>query len=384
MKSFNTLTNSMPSSGIRRIMGLSEEVEGCIHLEVGQPDFRTPEHILEAVSQAAKDGFTSYTYSAGIRELREAIVEKVRDRNGVDITIDNVVVSPGAVCSMFTTMLALAEAGDEVLLPDPGWPNYMMQMSCIGTVPVRYPLDPSRGFRIDFDALEKLVTPKTKVLVINTPGNPTGAVFSREDMAQAVAFARKHDLFLISDEIYEDIIFNGKHESALQFDTDGRVAVVFGFSKSYAVTGLRVGYTICPVDMAKLVTKIQEPVISCASGVSQKGCVAALKGPQDELVRMVKAYGERRDAVIDILEKNGLHLYTPNGAFYILIDISRTGVNSTDFAVDLLKRRKVAVAPGETFGSSTDSFVRISFALDIEKLKEGVTILCEEILKQSK
>ena len=162
----------MPSSGIRKIFDLAEHIEDCIHLEAGQPDFRTPEHILDAAAKAAKDGFTRYTSSGGIPELCEAIAEKVSERNGFSIEPKNVVVSPGAVCSIMSALLALVEYGDEVLVPDPGWPNYISQMACIGSRAVGYPLDPARGFQIDFHALEKLVSPKTKAIIINTPGNP--------------------------------------------------------------------------------------------------------------------------------------------------------------------------------------------------------------------
>lgn len=380
MKPFNSLTSAMPSSGIRKIMGLSQDIPGCIHLEVGQPDFDTPRHVLEAASEAALSGFTRYTPSAGIPELRDAIAKKVTEKNGFVIGPEHVVVSPGAVCSIFTSLLALVEAGDEVLIPDPGWPNYMMQMGCIGAKGVRYPLDPDHGFQLKFDAIEKLVTPRTKVLLINTPGNPTGAVFPEDAVKEICAFARRHDLFVLSDEVYEEILFDGVHTSTGKFDTDGRVATVFGFSKTYAVTGLRVGYTVSHNEkIVQLVTKLQEPVISCAGGISQKACLAALNGSQKPFTDMVAVYKDRRDKVVAILKEKGLYRYTPSGAFYILIDISKTGMNSTDFAVDLLKTRKVAVAPGETFGATTDSFIRICFATDTDQLVEGVRILCDRI-----
>ena len=379
MKPFNHFTRDMPSSGIQKIFELSYGMKNCIHLEVGQPDFRTPEHILDAVAQAGKEGFTRYTAAAGIMELREAIAQKVAGKNGFGVKVRNVVVSPGAACSIISALIALAEPGDEILVPDPAWPNYVMQTACIACKAVRYPLDPACGFQIDFDALERLVTPKTKVMIINTPGNPTGAVFPRETIQKIVEFVKKHDIFLISDEVYEEIIFEGEHASTGLYNDDGRIASIFGFSKTYAVPGLRVGYAVCEESMADLITKLQTPLVSCPASISQKACLAALKGPQEPVYEMVKVYKKRRDAVIEILKNNDLYLYTPNGAFYILIDISKTGMNSDDFALELLRKERVAVAPGETFGEITKSFVRISFTTDTDKLIEGVTILCNRI-----
>ncbi|MFC1539786.1 pyridoxal phosphate-dependent aminotransferase, partial [Candidatus Latescibacterota bacterium] len=332
MKPFNRLTSAMPASGIRKIYEMSQNIKGCMHLEAGQPDFRTPEHILEAIAQAARDGFTQYTSSKGILDLVEAIARKVTEKNGFHAEPKNIVVSPGAVCSIMTTLLAVVEQGDEVLIPDPAWPNYISQMAVIGSTAVRYPLIPSLGFKIDFDALEKLVTPKTKAMIINTPGNPTGAVFKPETVKKIVDFVNRHDLYLIADEVYEDIVFEGTHTSSGLFDEAGRVAVVFGFSKTYSATGLRIGYVVCEEKLANLITKLQQPLVSCPSSISQKACVAALNGPQDSIGKMVTVYKTRRDAVVDILKKHDLYLYTPEGAFYILVDISKTGMNSDEFA----------------------------------------------------
>ncbi|MFC1607988.1 pyridoxal phosphate-dependent aminotransferase [Candidatus Latescibacterota bacterium] len=379
MKPLNNAALSMPSSGIRKIMSLSENIDDCIHLEVGQPDLRAPEHILDAAAKAAKDGFLQYTNSAGIMGLREAIARKVTEKNGWQATPDNVVVSPGAVCSIYTSLLMLIEPGDEVLMPDPGWPNYTMQMTCVGARPAFYRLDPANGFDIDRAHLESLVTPKSKVLMLNTPGNPTGAVFSHEALEWVVSLARKHDLYILSDEIYQDIIYEKSHIPVAQFDSDGRVITISGFSKSYAAMGLRVGYAVCNENLAKVLTKVQEPVVSCASSVSQKACQAALEGSQEPMLKMVDEYRRRRDAVIEILRRHGLYQYTPSGAFYLLVDISKTGMNSTDFAVKLLDEKKVAVAPGETFGASTNSFIRVSYVVEIDSLKVGVEKLCESI-----
>lgn len=379
MKGFNRNTATMPKSGIRLIFEKSITMKDVIHLEVGQPDFRAPEHVLEAVSKAAKDGFTQYTSGAGMPSLTEAIARKVCERNGLEAAQENIVVSPGGVCSMYSALLALVAPGEEIMLPDPTWPNYIMQVACLGAKAVRYPLDPARGFQVDFDALEDLAGPNTKVIVVNSPGNPTGAVFSREDIERLVDFARRKDLYLISDEVYEDIVFEGEHVSAGRFDDEGRVVSVFSFSKSYAVTGLRIGYSVAEHDLAQLIFKIQEPLVTSAASTSQAGCLAALTGPQDAVAMMTAAYRQRRDAVIEVLKRYGLYTYTPNGAFYILIDASKSRKPSEEFAMELLERDGVAVAPGETFGSRAASYVRVCFAVDIEQLVRGVEILCQRI-----
>ncbi len=377
MKPLNSLTSAMPPSGIRKIYELSNKVEGCLHLEAGQPDFRTPEHILEAAAQAAHDGFTQYTSSKGIPDLVEAIAKKVTEKNGFPAEPKNIVCSPGAVCSIMSSLLAVVDHGDEVLIPDPAWPNYISQMAVIGSVGIRYPLIPSLGFKIDFDALEKLVTPKTKAMIINTPGNPTGAVFKPETVERIVEFANRHDLYVIADEVYEDILFDSVHTSTGQFNDDGRVMTVFGFSKTYSITGLRVGYVVCEEKLAELITKIQQPLVSCPTSISQKACVAALNGPQDSIAEMVAVYRKRRDAVVDILKANDLYLYTPEGAFYIMVDISKTGMESEPFCIELLKKKKVAVSPGDTFGAVSSKFIRIAFCTDTDTLVEGTTRLCE-------
>jgi len=383
MRPLNRFVRDIPHSGIQRIFEMSQGMEGVIHLEVGQPDFRTPEHILDAVAQAGRDGFTRYTPAAGIPELRGAIAKKVREKNGFPAEAKNVVVSPGAVASIMSLLVATAEPGDDILLPDPAWPNYVMQVACLGCRAVRYPLVPERGFQVDLDALERLVTPKTSVLVVNTPGNPTGALFPRDTIRDIVDFAKRHDLYLVSDEVYEEIIFEGEHVSTGIFNDDGRVASVFAFSKTYAVPGLRIGYAVCDDRLAALVEKLQTPLVTCPTSVSQKACLAALEGPQEPVAEMCRAYRERRDAVVSILRDRGRYLYTPSGAFYILIDISTTGMGSDDFALALLRERKVALAPGETFGDATRSFVRISFTTDIDTLVEGTNVLCDFIEERS-
>ncbi len=384
MKPLNQFTSTVPSSGIRLIFEMANTMDDCIRFEIGQPDFETPAHITEAIAKASRDGYTKYVSNYGIPELREAIAQKVTEQNGFHAGPENIIVSAGGLCSLFISFLIFAEPGDEVLIPDPSWPNYLMQMACLGTKGVPYPLDPDNGFRIDFDKLESLVTPKTKVILVNSPGNPTGVVFPREDMERINEFARRHDLYIVSDEVYENIIYDGDHISNGMYDEDGRTAVIFSFSKAYAMTGLRVGYVVCDEKIAERIAKIHEAVISCATSVVQKGALAALQGPQDIITDMVKDYKARRDALVSVLKRKNLFKYNPGGAFYTMVDISSTGMNSTDFALALLKERNVAVAPGETFGKYANSYVRICFSNNRERIVEGTEILCDFIHERSK
>ena len=242
---------------------------------------------------------------------------------------------------------------------------------------VSYPLRPEDGFTPDFAALERLVTPRTKVMVINSPGNPTGAVFSREVMLQLLDFVRRHDLYLISDEVYEQIIFEGEHISPARFDTEGRVITVSGFSKTYAMTGWRLGYAVAAQPLAAQIAKLQEPFVSCASAVSQKAGEAALSGPQDCVQEMVDEYRRHRDTAAGILTAAGVPFFKPQGAFYTMVDISARGLDSYDFAKRLLQEVHVAVAPGATFGPSAANYVRISLASPAAAVEEGVGRLAE-------
>jgi aspartate/methionine/tyrosine aminotransferase len=244
MRPTSSVVAGMRRSGIREVMELAQAIPDAIHLEVGEPGFPTPVHIVEAAHLAAQAGFTKYTASAGMLSLRKLLVGKLKDLNGLEVAPESIVVTPGAVTAIATAIMAVVEPGDEVLLPDPGWPNYQMMVPAAGAVAVLYPLSAENGFTPDLAALDRLVTPRTKAMVINSPGNPTGAVFSRDVVLQLLAFARRHDLYLISDEVYEQMLFEGEHVSPARFDSDGRVVTVSGFSKTYAMTGWRLGYAV--------------------------------------------------------------------------------------------------------------------------------------------
>ena len=247
MKPFAERAVQIPRSGIREIMALSAEVEGVIHLEVGEPDFPTPDHIVEATCRFVREGHTKYVANAGVLELRSAVARYFQEKTGVKTEVENILVTPGAVMSVATAFMALLDPGDEVLLPDPGWPNYQMGASLLHGSPVYYDLRPENQFFPSLDQLDSLITPRTKLLLICTPSNPTGQVYGAELMRDLMDLARRHDIYVLSDEIYGEIVFDSDHVSALSYDTDERTLIVCGMSKTYAMTGFRIGFHPCAV-----------------------------------------------------------------------------------------------------------------------------------------
>jgi aspartate aminotransferase/aminotransferase len=381
MKPFAAIPARLPRSGIREVMDLAWEVERSepvIHLEVGQPDFATPEHIVEATTRFVREGHTKYVPNAGVRPLREAFARYVQRKTGVATSEGNVLITPGAVMSLATAFTALLEPGDEVLVPDPGWPNYVMTVTLVHGIPVPYPVRPENSFLPDPDEIEKLITPRTKLLMLCSPSNPTGQVYGADLMKRLMDLASRHDLYVLSDEIYADIVFENAHASALPHDPD-RVLLVGGVSKSYAMTGYRVGFTRARPEYIELAAKLQEAFISCGTGFSQLAAAVALDGPQDAVEQMRRAYQARRDVALGVLRERGLYRYTPGGAFYLLVDISAARMDSYQFMRELLKRKKVAVAPGSTFGDVTRNYVRISIASSEENIREGLRRLCDLI-----
>ena len=375
---------AMPHSKIREIMHLAMEIPDAIHLEVGEPDFPTPEHVVDAACAAARSGFTKYTPNAGVTSLRQAIVDKLNKYNGIEASLENVTVTAGAVCAIATSLMAIMEPEDEILIPDLSWPDYDMIIIINGWKLKRYPLLKNKDFLPELDALRKLITDKTKVLVLNSPSNPTGAVFPEEIQKGMLDIAREFDLYLISDETYDQLTFDRNHVSPAKFDKEGRVLSIFSFSKVYAMTGWRVGYVVAPKEISRLITEIQEPYVSCASAVSQKAAEAALRGSQHCLKVMVESYHRRRDIAVEILKANNLFVYSPQGTLYMLIDISKCGMDSHDFAMSLLREKKVAVSPGIAFGPSGKDYIRICFAIADNHLKEGLRRICNHINNLSK
>jgi aspartate/methionine/tyrosine aminotransferase len=375
MQPLNRAVKSMPRSGIREIMDLARQMPDIVHLEVGEPGFPTPSHIVQAAERAMEQGFTKYTPSAGLLSLREQIVSKLETVNGLHVGIDNVVVTTGAVGGLATAVMAVVEPGEEVLLPDPGWPNFGMMVTCSCAVARLYPLSPEDGFWPRIEALEELVSARTKAIIINSPCNPTGAVFSAEMIESLVDFAVRRDLYLIADEVYEQLLFEAEHISPARFDPDGRVVGVHSFSKTYAMTGWRVGYAVASQEVAAQIAKLQEPFFSSASSISQKAAEAALAGPQDCVAGMRREYEKNRDLACDLLAGAGLGFVRPLGTFYVMVDISPFGMDSYTFARRLVQEVGVAVAPGRTFGPSAVGYVRVSLAPPGEEIRTGLARL---------
>jgi aspartate/methionine/tyrosine aminotransferase len=366
-------------SGIRDIAHAALALPDAIRLDIGQPDFPTPEHIREAAKRAIDEGWTSYTHTRGIEPLRAAIAAKLARVNGFTADLDEIAVTHGGVGGVAATFAAVLEPGDEVLVPDPAWPNYAMLASWLSARSVPYPCPPELGFLPDLERLESLVTPRTKLLVVNSPNNPVGAVYPREVLEELAGLAVRRDLWLLSDECYDQLVFDAEAISPASFLGDGRVISVYAFSKTYSMTGWRLGYVVGPRDFIDGVTKVLESGATCPSTVSQKAGEAALSGPQDCVAEMVAAYRRRRDVVVEVLREAGMLIAVPQGAFYLMADVSGAGIPSAEFALDLLRDRRVGVAPGTAFGSVASGAVRIVLASSEQDLAEGVSRICEYV-----
>lgn len=368
----------MPRSGIREIMDLAAGRDDVLHLEVGQPDFRTPPHVVEAANAASTAGFHGYTPNKGLVSLREAVTA----HSAVATDPEHVVVTCGAVNALVEALAVVVDPGDAVLVPEPGWPNYGMMATLLHAREVGYPVAVDRDGEPDLERLERIVaeTDRAKVLLLNTPNNPTGAVYRRETVQAIVDICERHDLFLLSDECYDQVVFDGEHVSPAKFDTSGRVLTVTSVSKAYAMTGWRIGFLIAPDRrFADLVAKVQEPVVACASAVAQKAAEAALLGDQSPVAEMVAAYRDRRDVAVELLAEHGLGLAPPRGAFYAMADISAATADTYAFARRAVAEHGVALAPGETFGAAGAGTVRLSLAAHRDVVAEGIGRLARAV-----
>jgi aspartate/methionine/tyrosine aminotransferase len=361
-------------SGIREVMDLAARLDDVIHLELGEPDFPTPPHIVEAATRAVADGRVRYTLSRGTPALRELVSEKLARRNGISAGPHEVVVSSGGTTAVLVALMTLLDPGDGVLIPDPGWPSFELGATLLGAEPLRYRLNADDGHRPDLDEVAALA-PRARVLVVNSPSNPTGAVLDRATLTELMSIAERHRLAVVSDEVYEDITFEREHVSAAALDHEAPVVTVFSFSKGYAMTGWRIGYAVATPTIVEAMVKAQEAVIACPSAVAQHAAQAALAGPYDGVLAMRDAYRERRDLAVAALRAAELEVVEPGGAFYAMVGVGAAGVDTFAFARRLLTEARVAVAPGETFGPAGAASVRLSLACDPAVLREGVARL---------
>jgi len=360
-------------SGIREIANEAIRRPGTIRLDVGQPDFPTPQHVKDAGKRAIDENKTFYTHTQGLLSLREKLVDKLARVNGIKTTPEAIACGPGGVGAIAAMFAAVLEQGDEVLLPDPGWPNYRMMLPWLGTRGICYPCPPEYGFQPDLESLARLISPRTKILVVNSPNNPTGAVYPEATVAAMIDLAQSHNLWLLSDECYDQIVFDGSWTSPAKLaPDDDRIVTAFTFSKTYAMTGWRLGYIAGSVDLIDTATKVLESNSSCVSTITQVAAEAALTGPQDCVGEMVSAYRRRRDLVVDILKDAELLISEPTGAFYIMADVSLRGLPAREFSFALLREQGVSAAPGTAFGEVASEAVRISLASSEADLREGV------------
>jgi aspartate/methionine/tyrosine aminotransferase len=367
-------------SGIREINELLQKIPDVIRLEFGEPDFDPPEHVKKAAIDAILQGKGKYVSSAGIPELRRAIVDKLKSENNINYDISEVVVTNGANGAIHYSLEAIVNEGEEVLIPDPGWANYEQAVKAIGAKPVFYPLYEEDNFEPRVDEIEKLITNKTKAIMINSPNNPTGAVYSRKTIEDIANLALQHNLFVHTDEVYEKFIYEevsseNKHVSiaSLNDEIKQKTLTINSLSKTYAMTGWRIGYVAGPQEIMSAIMKLISAEESCVNTISQYAAIAALRGPQDFTNRMIHAFSERRKFLIKGLsEVRGFKSFIPKGAFYLFVNVKELGMDSYSLAIKILKEAHVALVHGSAFGKNGEGYLRLSYAASIKDLEEAI------------
>ena len=370
---------------LAKAKALEKKGRDIVHLEIGEPDFDTPKNIKEAAVKALHAGYTHYVPAAGIPELREAIAEHISKTRDIDVDPEEVVVTPGAKPIMFFSILALANPGDEILNPNPGFPIYESVINFVGAQQIPIPLKEEKNFRFDPEDVQDKITKKTKMIVLNSPQNPTGGVLTKSDLkAVAESIADRDNVFVISDEVYSKILYEGQHESIVSFPgMKERTIVLEGFSKTYAMTGWRLGYGVMRKDLAQKVTQLMVNSNSCTCAFTQMAGIEALQGPQDESEKMVAEFKKRRDVIVPGLnEIPGTTCKKPLGAFYVFPNITGTGTNCRDLSDYLLNEAGVAVLPGTAFGKHGDGYLRLSFANSVQNLNKALDRISEALEKR--
>lgn len=359
---------------LAKAKALEAKGKEIVHMEIGEPDFDTPRNITDKAVWALQKGHTHYTPSAGIIELKEAVANYISKTRGVKVSPSEVVINPGGKPIIYNAILACVEEHDEVLYPNPTYPTYESIINFVGAKPVPLPLLEEKEFRFDVNELEKYITPKTKMIVLNSPGNPTGGVLTKADYEKIAHLAKKHDLLILSDEIYSRIIYEGHHESI--FSIPGmkeRTILLDGFSKTYAMTGWRLGYGVAPEKIAEALMKLTLNSVSCTATFVQMAGIEALTGPQDDVDKMVAEFKKRRDFIVDGLNKiDGVSCKKPHGAFYVFPNIKALGKSSQFMADYLLEAAGVATLSGTAFGKYGEGYLRFSYATSMENIKKAL------------
>jgi aspartate aminotransferase len=373
MPSLAPRIDTVPPSGIRRVFEQAALLDHVTMLCVGEPDVPVARHIGEAAKRAWTEDWTNYAPNGGIGPLRQAIREKLRRENRIDAELEQIWVTVGATQALFQAMTLLLSPGDEVLVPDPGYTTFTMNAHIIGATPVPYRLSPQRGFEPDLAELAASVTEHTKVIVVNSPSNPLGSVFGEQTLRDILAFAREHDLWVISDEVYEYFTYGARHVSMAALDEDDRVFTAFSLSKTYAMTGVRVGYLLTPKGLGATMRTMQEATISCVAEPDQFAALAAIVGDHSAVLEARAHYRDNLALAKELLDAAGIRYNDPHGAFYLWIDMSHaTDGDVGEWALRFLQDERVAVAPGSAFGRSGEGWIRICLAASPEAIRHGI------------
>lgn len=374
MKPLSHIVSAVPPSGIRRFFDVAAQLEDCISLGVGEPDFVTPWHIREAAIWAIEKGFTTYTSNYGLFSLRQRITAHLKQRYDVDYSPDTeTLVTVGVSEGLDAAMRALLNPGDEVILFEPSYVSYVPCVLFTGSKPVAVPSDYRQGFQPDVQRLRDAITDRTKAILLCYPSNPTGTVATRETLKEIVQIAIEHDLYLISDEIYDRLVYEVEHTCIPSLPGAAeRTILLGGFSKSYAMTGWRVGYACAPAPIIEMMMKVHQYTMLCASIMAQKAAEEALERGDPEVEKMRREYDRRRRLLVKRLNEIGLECVPPQGAFYVFPSIRCTGMRSEEFTEKLLMEERVAVVPGNVFGEAGEGHVRISYATSLPKIEEAL------------
>ncbi|UFT99214.1 aminotransferase [Radiobacillus kanasensis] len=361
-------------SGIRRFFDLASKMENVISLGVGEPDFVTPWNVIEASFHSLEQGYTAYTANAGMIELRMRISAYLKRKYQVEYDPeDQIIVTVGASQAIDLALRALIDPGDEVIVVEPSFVSYAPAVSLAGGIPVKVDTDPAQDFKLEPYQLEQAITERTKAIILCSPNNPTGTVLSKEELTALAAVVEKHDLLVLSDEIYGELTYDDSHTSFSEIPgMQERTILLSGFSKAFAMTGWRLGYATGPKEIIKAMTKIHQYTIMSAPTMAQHAAIEALDHSESSVQEMKKSYRQRRNFVVKELREMGLDCYLPGGAFYVFPSIQKTGLTSEEFAEELLQQQKVAVVPGNVFGRSGEGYIRCSYATSLKQLDEAM------------